>query len=190
MIHQLVNSGLLEKADVSSLAIVNSGAAYLPPKVSDAMQKLIRSARLQEGTIYITQAEMSKLITLAQATVSQNVCVHPIRYLSCYLKAISIQTFSSLRRPAPGSLGGLQPIRNSTGILLPDQLARLVRDDGTDAAIGEPGELWIGGNSVTLGYFNNEKATKECFVNGWLRTGDRFKTDGKGTFLYVEIGSL
>ena len=51
MIHQLVNSGLLEKADVSALAIVNSGAAYLPPKVSDAMQKLIRSARLQEGTI-------------------------------------------------------------------------------------------------------------------------------------------
>lgn len=31
--------------------------------------------------------------------------------------------------------------------------------------------------NVALGYFGNEKATRETFVDGWLHTGDTFKAD-------------
>jgi fatty-acyl-CoA synthase len=36
----------------------------------------------------------------------------------------------------------------------------------------EVGELQIRGTSVTPGYYRNDEATAELFVDGWLRTGD------------------
>lgn len=39
-------------------------------------------------------------------------------------------------------------------------------------AYDTPGELVVRSPSVVLGYLNNEKATKETFVDGWMRTGD------------------
>lgn len=35
-----------------------------------------------------------------------------------------------------------------------------------------PGELVVRSPSVVLGYLNNDKATEETFVDGWMRTGD------------------
>jgi long-subunit acyl-CoA synthetase (AMP-forming) len=35
-----------------------------------------------------------------------------------------------------------------------------------------PGELVVRSPSVVLGYLNNEKANKETFEDGWMRTGD------------------
>ena len=36
----------------------------------------------------------------------------------------------------------------------------------------EARELWVKGPAITLGYLNNQKATGETFVDGYLRTGD------------------
>ena len=53
---------------------------------------------------------------------------------------------------------------------------RLVRDDGSDASDGEPGELWVRGkpgSTLMLGYRNAPEATARTLVDGmWLRTGD------------------
>lgn len=73
----------------------------------------------------------------------------------------------------------------STGMLMPGIEARIVRDDGTLASLNEPGELWLKGENVVPGYWRNEKATRETFVDGWLRTGDRFRVDEDGQFLSV-----
>lgn len=60
-----------------------------------------------------------------------------------------------------------------------------MRDDGTDAAPGEVGELWLRGPNIAPGYWNNPQANASTFVDGWLRTGDQFVADEKGYFLYA-----
>lgn len=86
-----------------------------------------------------------------------------------------------------GVLGGrAKNVPGSAGILNPGYDARLVRADGSDAGLDEPGELWLRGPTVTLGYWNNEKANKETFVDGWLRTGDMFTVDKDGVFWFQD----
>ncbi|KAG6911586.1 hypothetical protein DXG01_011889 [Tephrocybe rancida] len=60
----------------------------------------------------------------------------------------------------------------SAGQLLPGMVARVIKEDGSLAREGEQGELVITGPSMALGYLNNATATKETFVDGWVRTGD------------------
>ena len=42
------------------------------------------------------------------------------------------------------------------------------------------GELVVKGPSIALGYYNNEKATKESFKGDWFYTGDLAKIDKEG----------
>lgn len=42
------------------------------------------------------------------------------------------------------------------------------------------GELVVKGPNVMIGYYNDEKATKEVLNNGWFRTGDLAKIDEDG----------
>ena len=81
--------------------------------------------------------------------------------------------------------GRIDTVRGMAGILLPYVEARILREDGSDADYDEVGELLLRSPSVALGYLNNEKGTKETFVNGWLHTGDRFYVDKQERFLYV-----
>lgn len=65
--------------------------------------------------------------------------------------------------------------RDETGSvspLMPNMSLRLVDDEGKDVEEGKPGEVWMKGPVVTKGYYDNEKATKDSFVNGWFCTGD------------------
>lgn len=76
-------------------------------------------------------------------------------------------------------------IPGSIGVLLPGIEARIFRDDGTPVKVNEPGEFWFKGGNVALGYLNNDQADKETFVNGWLKTGDKFYVNEEGYLLYV-----
>lgn len=60
----------------------------------------------------------------------------------------------------------------SSGRLLPGIKARVIKADGSLAGEGEQGELLITGPSMASCYLDNPKATKETFVDFWVRTGD------------------
>jgi fatty-acyl-CoA synthase len=61
---------------------------------------------------------------------------------------------------------------------------RIVDTAGADVAAGEPGEIWIRGRSVMLGYWENPQATREAFRDGWFRNGDLGLFDEQG-YLHI-----
>ena len=63
---------------------------------------------------------------------------------------------------------------------------RIVRPDGSDAAIGELGELWVRGPNVTPGYWNRPDADHSSFTDGWLHTGDATRVDEEGFYYIVD----
>jgi len=63
----------------------------------------------------------------------------------------------------------------SIGVACPSEEVKLV--DVNKEGIGE---LVVKGPNVALGYYNDEKATKESFKDGWFYTGDLAKIDEEG----------
>ena len=63
-------------------------------------------------------------------------------------------------------------IPESVGYPLPGVRIRIVSDDGKDVEPGKVGEVWIKGDNVFKGYWNNPEKTRETFSDGWLKSGD------------------
>ena len=73
-------------------------------------------------------------------------------------------------------------LADSVGKLFPGTEARVLREDGSEADVNEPGELYIRSATVALGYWKDEKATQASFVDGWVRTGDIVRVDQNDCF--------
>ncbi|ADP84730.1 class I adenylate-forming enzyme family protein [Pseudofrankia inefficax] len=61
---------------------------------------------------------------------------------------------------------------------------RIERRDGTEAVVGEDGEICLRGPSLMSGYWNAPEETAKVLRGGWLHTGDVGKCDEDG-YLYV-----
>jgi acyl-CoA synthetase (AMP-forming)/AMP-acid ligase II len=72
------------------------------------------------------------------------------------------------------------------GWAAPTVKVQLRRDDGSEAGIGEPGELFVSSPMVMNGYVNNAEATAEALQDGWLASGDIATVDGNGIYTIVD----
>jgi acyl-CoA synthetase (AMP-forming)/AMP-acid ligase II len=72
----------------------------------------------------------------------------------------------------------------SVGVPLDNVSVRIVTPEGSDAADGESGELWVRGKSVSAGYFDDPEEDRRRFRDGWLVTGDIARRDGDG-YLWI-----
>ncbi|KAF9523890.1 amp dependent CoA ligase [Crepidotus variabilis] len=72
-------------------------------------------------------------------------------------------------------------VSGSSGVLVPGTVAKVLKLDGTWAGYNEAGELLVQTPSAALCYSNDAQATKETFLDGWVRTGDevKFREDGE-----------
>lgn len=61
---------------------------------------------------------------------------------------------------------------------------RLLKHDGTEAAVGEEGEVVIRGPKVSVGYWRDPEATARAHRDGWFHTGDVGVVDEEG-YLYI-----
>jgi benzoate-CoA ligase len=73
----------------------------------------------------------------------------------------------------------------SSGKIIPGYEARIVDENGNSVATNEIGDLLIKGDSTCSGYWNKHEQTKETFVGGWFRTGDKYYQDDEGYFWYA-----
>ncbi|WP_073457554.1 class I adenylate-forming enzyme family protein [Pseudonocardia thermophila] len=63
---------------------------------------------------------------------------------------------------------------------------RVVRDDGSDADVGEIGEVWVRGDAVSVEYWNQPEATAAAHTDGWFRMGDLATRDADGYITIVD----
>jgi long-chain acyl-CoA synthetase len=72
----------------------------------------------------------------------------------------------------------------SSGSIVRDLEVRICDEQGKELSPGREGEIVVKGENVMAGYWNNDKATRETIIDGWLHTGDLGYIDEDG-FLYV-----
>jgi 4-hydroxybenzoyl-CoA reductase gamma subunit len=65
------------------------------------------------------------------------------------------------------------------GIPWPDTV-RIVDEDGRQLPPGEQGEILIGGPTLISGYLDAPELNRDCFVDGWFKTGDIGSLDDEG----------
>ncbi|MGW6502094.1 benzoate-CoA ligase family protein [Nonomuraea angiospora] len=70
----------------------------------------------------------------------------------------------------------------SSGTVVPGYQARLLDDSGTPVKDGEPGHLYVRGDSVATGYWCRTATTRQVFQGEWLRTGDTYIRDEDGFY--------
>jgi long-chain acyl-CoA synthetase len=81
---------------------------------------------------------------------------------------------------------GGQVKEGSVGVPIPSTDVRCVKEDGSIASTGEPGELQVKGPQVMQGYWQNNSESDQVFSDGWLRTGDIAQMDEDGYFKIVD----
>ena len=72
------------------------------------------------------------------------------------------------------------------GIPWPSTDMKIIRDDGTDAAVGEAGEIVARGPQVFKGYYNRPEETANTMMGDWIKTGDVGIMSEDGFFKIVD----
>jgi long-chain acyl-CoA synthetase len=72
------------------------------------------------------------------------------------------------------------------GIPWPSTDMKIVRDDGTDAPVGEAGEIVARGPQVFKGYYNRPEETANSMMGDWIKTGDIGVMSEDGFFKIVD----
>ncbi|GAC56875.1 putative 4-coumarate--CoA ligase [Gordonia hirsuta DSM 44140 = NBRC 16056] len=154
----LAKHPIVDKFDLSSIHTMVSGAAPLDEELGNAVAKRLGLTMLQG----FGMSELS-----------------PVSHL------IPFDGGEKTR--------GVRAPLASVGWAVPNTENRIV-DPGTGAdveipaeGVSEPGELWVKGPNVMVGYLNNDAATAETIVEGgWLRTGDMATVDATGCVTIVD----
>ena len=81
--------------------------------------------------------------------------------------------------------GFMKQVKRGVGVPLPDTEIRVVDPEtGEEPSVGEPGEIWVRGPQIMVGYWPTRGSGLE--EGGWLKMGDMVKMDEDGYFTVVD----
>ncbi|MBZ5540008.1 MAG: acyl--CoA ligase [Acidobacteriia bacterium] len=176
--------GLLPGFSVSRYweQVGEAGATWTPGITGPLMRLLLRQAKsAEEGQHKLRFAVGGTFLSLEEVEE--------------FTARFGVRLFPAWSMTETVSLGTLHPnlralpIPTTTAIGFPTlgQEIRVVREDGSDVAPGEPGEILYRSPSLFAGYLNDPEATRNAFTaEGWLRTGDLARMDGSGYLSFVD----
>ncbi|MBV8413385.1 MAG: benzoate-CoA ligase family protein [Alphaproteobacteria bacterium] len=72
----------------------------------------------------------------------------------------------------------------TSGKPTPGYQVKIVDENRKPVPKGESGRLWIRSESAAKYYWNKPEKTAETMVDGWLNTGDTYRQDEDGYFIY------
>jgi long-chain acyl-CoA synthetase len=79
------------------------------------------------------------------------------------------------------------PRQSTIGLPMQGVQIRVVDESGNDVVVGDPGELWVAGPNVFVGYWNDAEATARALdSDGWLHTGDIAVVSADGSLSLVD----
>jgi acyl-CoA synthetase (AMP-forming)/AMP-acid ligase II len=154
MYRMLLEAGA-EERDLTSVRLWIAGADAMPEELSDRFSR------------------MGALATLPR--------VGPVG------RAMFAEGYGMVETAGSGALRVALPFLpkplSRVGIPSPGYKTRVVREDGTEVARGEVGELLLSGPGLLRGYRGDERATHGALTDdGWLRTGDLVRRGPFGVF--------
>ncbi len=89
-------------------------------------------------------------------------------------EVLHIYVSNRLERQKPGA----------SGARVPGYEIKLCDPDGHTVGVGEPGIMWVRGDSNAPFYWNRPDKTRETMREGWIYTGDRFREDADGYYWF------
>jgi benzoate-CoA ligase family protein len=89
-------------------------------------------------------------------------------------EVLHIYLSNAVERQKPGA----------SGARVPGFEIKLCDPDGHAVRIGEPGIMWVRGDSNAPFYWNRPDKTRETMREGWIYTGDRFREDADGYYWF------
>jgi acyl-CoA synthetase (AMP-forming)/AMP-acid ligase II len=105
----------------------------------------------------------------------------------CNLKVVQTWGMTEVTCSCLHVPGGRDDRSGAVGLIDPNAEIKLMDDNEKEVGVGERGEIYVKGPNICLGYWRNEKATKETFDSeGFLKTGDVAVRDESGWHWIVD----
>ena len=157
---------IIDKYDLSSLRMLNSGAAPLTRELVDAVYKRLK-VPIKQG------------YGLSETSPTTHVQVYLFPFQS------ELVVFKADRHFQPWE--DWYRTIGSVGRLLPNQTAKYMSPSEEEVPAGQTGELWIKGPNVFKGYLNNPSGTANSLTSdGYFKTGDVGHQDSQGNFYITD----
>jgi long-chain acyl-CoA synthetase len=186
---------------VCILVPICAGARIIIIKSVKPFQKVLRSILLNRITIVVGIPHLYDILKnlalppILQQLLRVKLCISGAAPLSPQtleafnekFKKISLLEGYGLTEASPVvSLNPLRGVRKvgSIGLPVPGVKVKVVREDESEAATEEIGELIVNGPNVMLGYLNLPEETKKVIKGGWLFTGDMARIDSD-KYIYI-----
>lgn len=154
----------IEGLDLSSVRLIFNGAEPISPELCDQFLTRMAPAKLKRNSMFTVYG-------LAEASLAMSFPPLGREYLANSFKRESLGVGSKVVPVAKSDRDAVELM--SEGTAIPYSKILIAKDDDSPMPDEHVGNVYIGGDNVTRGYFENPEANAASITkDGWVRTGD------------------